>query len=74
MYRCSFCKRTEEEPAFRTDRYDDTVYPVCRCCGERLEKPVGICRACGRELFPGERVYEAEEKIYCADCVTEVTL
>lgn len=74
MYRCSFCKTTDETPPFRADRFDEAVCPVCRCCGERVEKPAEVCRSCGKELFPGEHVYEAEEKIYCADCVTEMTL
>lgn len=74
MYRCSFCETTEEEPIFRADRFDRAVYPVCRRCGARLEKPAEVCRCCGRALFTGEHVYEAEEKIYCADCLTEVVL
>lgn len=74
MYRCSFCETIEEEPVLRADRYDETVYPTCRRCGGRLEKPAELCRGCGRALFPGERVYEAEERLYCADCVTEEIL
>lgn len=74
MYRCSFCEITDEDPPFRADRFDGTAYPVCRRCGERLEKPSEVCRCCGRPLFPGERVYEAEDTLYCPDCVTETIL
>ncbi|MCM1334924.1 MAG: hypothetical protein NC084_09920 [Bacteroides sp.] len=74
MYRCGICDRTEEAPLFRADRFDRALYPICRSCHSVMEASSALCRCCGRALFPGERVYEAEDKLYCTDCVTEVII
>lgn len=74
MYRCRICNRTEKDPPLRADRYDEALYPFCRSCKGGMEASSELCRCCGKALFPGEHVYEAEEKIYCPDCVTEVVL
>ena len=75
VYKCDDCGEIQEKTAFEPDCREGGFTRICRVCGGGyLIKSREICSSCKKPLFIGDRAYEAENRLYCTDCIKETEI